>query len=267
MRDYLVFFCSGTKSLHAKALAEDLGRNWDCCVSWYSSPGDAHHAEYAMVGKDNKFESFVEFYNNEPNAKKYRYYFLVDDDVAFHPGDISRFFELCELHKLYISAPALEWGTNANHDVTLWNPLCEIRQVTYVEVMAPCFSRAAVDDMFDTFLLTKSTWGIDYAWSSLLVGQQKIAAVDAIRIQHTKAPDVTGGAFYEKLRSMGIDVGEEYGRIKRSYPSFGGFRTARRGHVYRFGLPDWLGWPLTRVMEHMNKRFHRWILSRRLATR
>lgn len=265
MRDYLVFFCSGTKSLHTKAVLEDPRRNWDCCVSWYSAPCEGPLVEYTMEGKDNKFESFVHFYNTQPAAKNYRYYLVVDDDVSFQRGDISRFFELCERHQLYVSAPALEWGTNCNHDVTLWNPICEIRQVTYVEVMAPCFSKAALEAMFDTFLLTKSTWGIDYAWSSLLAGQGRIAAVDAIRIEHTKAPDVGGGAFYEKLRTMGVDVGEEYGRIKRTYPSFGGFRTAGKGHVYRFGLPDWLGWPLTRLMEHLNKRIHRRMLKKRMA--
>lgn len=257
MKDYLVFYRAGPNSLHAKALNEDPQRNWDCCISWYCEPKKEALAEYYLSGKDNKYESFVEFLDSTPAAKGYRYYLLVDDDVAYSPGDISRFFEICDRHSLYLCAPVLKWGTNSNHDVTLWNPLCEIRQVTYVEVMTPCFSRQALNDLRDTFLLTKSTWGIDYAWSSRLSGQGKIAAVDAIRVEHTKAADPSGGAFYLKLKSMGVDLGEEYASIKHSYPPFGGFRTARHGHLYRFGLPDFIGWPLTRLFEHVNKRVHR----------
>ena len=38
MREFLVFFRAGAKSLHGEALAGDPNRNWDCCVSWYSKP-------------------------------------------------------------------------------------------------------------------------------------------------------------------------------------------------------------------------------------
>lgn len=259
----MVFVCAGRNSLHSDYMSQDPARNWDCCVSWYSPPREEALAEYYIIGKDNKFESFLHFYNTVPEAKGYRYYLLVDDDVAFAPQDISRFFSLCERHRLYVSAPALKWGTYANHDVTLYNPMCEARQVAYVEVMTPCFSKQALEALSGTFLLTKSTWGIDYAWSSLLAGQGKIAVVDAIQVEHTKAPDLGGGAFYQKLKSMGVDVGEEYAAIKRNYPSFGGFNTVRHGHVYKHGLPDFLGWPLTRLWDRLNKRIHRRRLRRR----
>ncbi len=67
--------------------------------------------------------------------------------------------------------------------------------------MAPVFSRAALENLLDTFLLTRSTWGIDWARSSKLRGERAIHVVDAIAMKHSKPVNVTEGAFYSRLRA------------------------------------------------------------------
>ena len=56
MRPYLVFVRAGLKSFHAQHIREDPDRNWDCCVSWYSAPGNDGGAERSTTGGLNKFD-------------------------------------------------------------------------------------------------------------------------------------------------------------------------------------------------------------------
>jgi hypothetical protein len=265
MRDYLVYFRAGRNSLHAKLLAQDPQRNWDCCVSWYEPPASetADDAEFHETGGDNKFEAFEAFFRKTAASHSYRYYLVVDDDIDFAAGDISRLFTLCSRYRTFLCQPALRWGTHSNHKVTLWNPACIVRQTTFVEVMTPCFSRRAVEELQHTFLLTKSTWGIDYAWSSLLAGKGKLAVVDAVRVAHTKRADSTGGAFYLKLKRQGIDARQELEEVRRRLPSFGGLRMLPRGHVFAARLPAPLGPPLALFFEWAKRRFHRLLIPAR----
>src|SRR5262249_9972064 len=153
--------------------------------SWYCEPAAERLAEYYSQGGDNKFEGFERFRADFPALPPYRYWLIADDDVYFSPGDISRFFALCDCHGAWLAQRALRWTTNFNHKLTLCNPICILRRVTFVEVMAPCFSAAALADLGDTFLLTKSTWGIDWAWAARTRGKGAIHVIDAVRVEHT----------------------------------------------------------------------------------
>lgn len=239
-KPYLAFFRSGPRSLHRRILDEDPGRNWDVCVNWWSEPGECPDLDMQTFAGDNKYEGFLEFMQHAAFLGQYRYVLLLDDDVYFRPGDVSRLFELCDRHRLYLSQPALLRHTHVNHVVTAQNPFCEVRRVSFIEVMAPCFSAQALLDLSHTFGLTRSTCGIDLAWASLLRDRDLIRVVDAVAVEHTKPVDPSGGPFYLRLRSMGVDVHEEVADIMRRFPAFGGTRTLRGGHVYRAGVPAML---------------------------
>src|SRR5205085_10052681 len=110
-RPYLVFVRAGDESLHGRLIAEDGERNWDCCVSWYVPPRPERLAEYYSHGGFNKFDGFLEFWRQRPQPRAYRYLLLLDDDVYLRPGDVSRFFTLCEHYRTYLAQPALRWFT------------------------------------------------------------------------------------------------------------------------------------------------------------
>lgn len=247
--DYLVVFRSGPGSLHERLLDEDPRRNWDCCVNWWGPPRPHPGIDFETSDGLNKLEGFARLLETAEFLGHYRYVLLADDDVDFRPGDISRLFEICDRHGLYLSQPALRWSSNVNHVVTARNPLCEVRRVSFVEVMTPCFSARAIADLAHTFELTRSTLGIDLAWSSLLRDRGLVSVVDAVAVDHVKPVDVAGGAFYRKLRAMGIDPVAESLALQRGLPSFGATRTLRGGHVYAGGVPAWLGAPLVAALE------------------
>src|SRR3569833_2494625 len=181
-RRYLVFIRAGNEALHRRLIQEDPERNWDCCVSWYGAPADERLAEYYCgggTGFANKLDGFMEFWKRRPRPWRYRYIALLDDDVYLRPGELSRFFSLCDFYNLYLSQPALEWFTLTTLNALVRNPACVLRRVSFVEVMAPCFSATTQKKQQQTNNKTRSTWGVDWAWGGLLDGHEPLYVVDA----------------------------------------------------------------------------------------
>ena len=236
-RPYLLFVRAGEKSLHPRLISEDPQRNWDCCVSWYVAPRQEQLAEVYSHGGFNKLDGFLEFWRQSPLVRNYRYVMLIDDDVYLRPGDLSRFFTLSEHYQTYLSQPALRWFTHTTINALVRNPACVLRHVSFVEVMAPSFSAAALQELVPTFGMTRSTWGTDVAWAGTIGGRHPIYVVDAIAMDHTRTGDGRPTAFYRKLTEMGVDPGEELRRVQRLYPGFRGSRTLSSGHVFRPGIP------------------------------
>lgn len=232
-----MFVRAGDESLHGRLIAEDPQRNWDCCVSWYVPPRPEQAAEYYSQGGFNKFDGFLEFWRQRPEPFTYRYLLLLDDDVYLRPGDVSRFLTLCEHHRTYLAQPALRWFTQTTLNALVRNPACLLRRVSAVEVMAPCFSAEALEALLPTFGMTRSTWGTDLAWAGLIGGREPIYVVDAVGMDHTRTGDGRPGAFYRKLAEMGVDPHEELERVQRLYPAVRRYRTLRKGHVFREGIP------------------------------
>jgi hypothetical protein len=250
-RPYLTFVRAGAASLHRRLIAEDPQRNWDCCVSWYSAPQLERLAEYYSHGGFNKLDGFREFWRQYACARAYRYLLLLDDDVYLRPGDVSRFFSLCEQYSTYLSQPALRWFTHTTLNALVRNPACVLRRVSFVEVMAPCFSQAAMVELLPTFGMTRSTWGTDLAWAGTIAGRQPICVVDAVAMDHTRTGDGRPTAFYAKLKEMGVDAGAELASVQRRYPQFRGSRTLGSGHVYRPGIPRWAAPLLLQLFERL----------------
>lgn len=239
-RPYLVFVRAGNESLHRRLLAENPDRNWDCCVSWYVPPVAEALAEYYSAGGFNKLDGFLEFWKERPEPWPWRYAVLIDDDVYLQPGALNRFFQLCDQYSTYLSQPALHWFTHTTLNVLVRNPACVMRRLSFVEVMAPCFSAAALTELLPTFAWTRSTWGTDVAWGCILEGRHPVHVVDAVGMDHTRTGDGRPTAFYRKLTAMGVDPAQELRGILARYPNFGGQRMLKGGHVYRPGLPAWL---------------------------
>jgi hypothetical protein len=254
-RRYLVFVRAGHESLHRKLILENPDRNWDCCVSWYAPAEPERLAEYycgnPRSGFGNKFEGFLEFWEQRPQPWRYRYVALLDDDIYLAPGELSNFFRLCDSYQLYLAQPALSWFTHNTLNSLVRNPVCSLRRVSFVEVMAPCFSAAALENLLHTFNWTKSTWGIDWAWACLLQGQESLYVVDAVSMEHTRTGDGRPTLFYRRLRAAGVDPGEDLRRIQQMFPSFTRARTLSDGHLYRSGVPRWLARGLMFLFERL----------------
>jgi hypothetical protein len=236
-------------------ILEDPDRNWDCCVSWYTTPTGEQVAEYYCGGTNatfgNKLDGFLEFWERRPQPWTYRYIALLDDDIYLRPGELSHFFRLCDSHSLYLSQPAFRWLTHTTLNSLVRNPVCVLRRVAFVEVMAACFSNAALENLLHTFQWTKSLWGIDWAWGALLEGQQPLYVVDAVSMEHTRTGDGRPTAYYLKLQAAGVDPGNDLRRIRNMFPAFSGPRTLSTGHVFRPRVPRKLAYGLMILFERL----------------
>jgi hypothetical protein len=236
-------------------IQENPDRNWDCCVSWYTEPVAESLAEYycggVSSGFSNKLDGFLEFWARRPMPWSYRYVILLDDDLYLSPGQLSRFFELCDSHSVYLAQPALQWFTHTTLNALVRNPVCVLRRVAFVEIMAPCFSGAALENLIHTFRWTRSSWGIDWAWGSLLEGHEPLYVVDAVSMEHTRTGGGRPTAFYRKLVAEGIDPRADLHRIKGMFPGFRGSRTLSSGHVFRRAVPLILARPLMLLFERL----------------
>jgi hypothetical protein len=250
-RSYLVFVRAGNQSVHQRLLAESPDRNWDCCVSWYVPPIAEQLAEYYSDGGFNKLDGFLEFWKVCPQPWPWRYVMLLDDDVYLRPGALSRFFQLCDQYGTYLSQPALNWFTHTTINVLVRNPVCLMRRLSFVEVMAPCFSAAALAELLPTFDWSRSTWGTDIAWGCILEGRHPVHVVDAVSMDHTRTGDGRPTAFYRKLTAMGVDPAQELRTIVARFPQFGGQRMLQHGHVYRPGVPAALAPALLLLFEKL----------------
>lgn len=264
MREHLVFVRAGKSSLHRDLLDADPQRNWDCCVNAWAGASeadalDASRGNIEIFRDDsiNKFEAFASYAAQAGRAERYRQVLMLDDDLRFEPGDVSRYFRLCETENLFLSQPAIAWGSHANHLVNLWNPISVVRRVNFVEVLAPCFSREALAKlMAPTFSLTRCTWGIDYAWSSLLQGRGCQSIVDAVPMAHTKPMNRAGGPFYHTLRASGIEPEDELAKVHATYPRWGKMGTLASGHRYRSPMPTAANDALVEWMETHKLQAH-----------
>jgi hypothetical protein len=259
MRRYLVFVRAGKASLHHHWLAQDLDRNWDCCVNVWGEPPAMNvgaEPEWQEEGGLNKFQGFLEIYPRVLAQHLHRYVMLLDDDLEFAPGALSRFFRYCDAENLNLCQPAIRLGSHANHVLNIRNLLTLVRRVNFVEVMAPCFHRESLEYLMPTFSLSQCTWGIDWAWSALLADKGRLAVIDAVSMHHTKPMDVSGGPFYQRLKRMGIDPAQELAAIHQRYPIREPMHTRRDGHRYRMPLPQAMNAALVAEFERQKLWLH-----------
>jgi hypothetical protein len=250
---YLVFVRAGKDSWHQRLLRENPDRNWDCCVNWYVEPRDDAEADFYCTAPQtiNKLQGFLEFRKQFGGHWPYRYVLLLDDDIYLRPGDLNHFFSICSYYQTYLSQPAQRWFTHTTLNSLVRNPTCILRRVSFVEGMAPCFSAAALEELIHTFDWTKSIWGTDWAWGSLLQDREAVHVVDAVALYHTRTGNGRKTLFYQRLLAMGVEPGEELRSIQRRFPGFPGPRTFRTGHVYRPQVPKFAATGLMLLFERL----------------
>lgn len=111
----------------------------------------------------------------------------------------------------------------------------DFRRVNFIEVMAPIFSRQGIDKVLHTFPMSISTWGLDYAWSSIFSGNS-MYVIDTETMHHTSKPDLSDGPFYRYLSSIGVNPREELANLKEQFNGtrlfIGSIPPVIDGHLY-----------------------------------
>ena len=214
---FLVIVRAGDQSLHPAWTSDLSTRDWDLVVSYF---GDDPHryrepGERRIDDKGQKYHGLSALLTRETFWREYDYLWLPDDDLAADQATISKVFAITAARELSLTQPALSWASYFSHPVTLLHPSFRLRWTGFVEVMAPCFRRSALEICLPTFVETVSGWGLNWAWPVLLPDNvENMAVIDETVITHTRP---IGGPSYDRLKELGITAHDEGRRIRLKY--------------------------------------------------
>lgn len=230
-RERAVVVRVGDGSLHPGWLAED--RSFDLIVDYYgSTPGRWDGtADLVVENHGSKWQGLHRLLTEHPFiADRYRHVWFPDDDIDTDAATIDSVFDLHEELALGLSQPALTADSYFTHLATLAHPGITARLMNFVEVMVPVFSRETLRACFDTFDLSRSGFGLDLVWQTILPGLGlRSAILDAVTVRHTRP--VGTGTLYD---GMAEQPGDEGIRVARRF----GSPSPTRLRVEELVLPD-----------------------------
>lgn len=246
-RRFLVVVRAGNESLHPSWLAtggaggeRTLDRNWDLVVNYFGDDPDRYPSTADGVvridSKGPKWPALAKLMAATRDAwSAYDYVWIPDDDLAATGEDINRMFELAAALDLQLAQPSLSWDSHFSIPLTLHNRAFKLRYSSFVEPMAPLFSRALLQRALPTFGETISGWGLDYVWPRLLPDPMRQCAIlDCIQVRHTRP---VGGPNYAFNRSAGVEPRREMYQLLQRHGvpgpiqlSYGGIDVTGRAH-------------------------------------
>jgi hypothetical protein len=211
-RRFLIMIRCGSSvrpSLFQGPLATE--RNFDVAVNYFAPPhpDDFFYqgAEFLVSGGFSKFHAAKQVLH-AGLLDKYEGLYFLDDDVELH-FDPSIFLEYCSTKAFAIAQASLTHPSDGAWRITFRHPGFEYRLTNFVEVMAPYFSRDFLMTVVEAFDMSISTYGLDVFWGSQLEAGQNAAIIDNFQMSHRKTRDLSDGAYYAYLKSLGIDYIDE----------------------------------------------------------
>jgi hypothetical protein len=205
--DHLVFV--QTNGRHPQAL-HDAARNYDLLLNYYAPPKEPPPpAEHVAVQAGTKVTAIDKWLAEQPEIlSQYEYMLFLDDDIGLSAQDIDRLFAIMREQKLDLAQPSLTPDSFGSFPVLYRKKSSAgFRRVTYVEIMAPAFSRRALVANKENFSKSISGFSVDAligAHSRKLFGET-VAVIDAVAAEHKRPIDLDGGALYRFLNAKGID--------------------------------------------------------------
>lgn len=182
-------------------ISED--RNFDIAFIFYPDKIDAETkkklksvSDYLFFKTGFKYTVIKKIFAENPQLLTYDYYWMPDDDVNLVKGTVNDLFDLAKIHFIGLGQPST-FKSNTSWKFLRHKRGYAVRYSNFVEVMCPLFSQKSLTNCLDSFSYTKSGWGLDFLWSSLVT--EKIGILDQVIIKHTKEINLDGGALYKKL--------------------------------------------------------------------
>jgi hypothetical protein len=215
-RRNLVVVRAGDASLHRQWL-DAPERDFDLFVSYYGGTPGMHQegADYYEARPGPKWPGLAGLLEEHaPALAAYDAFWFPDDDLSTSAPVIDRMFSFFRAYQLCLAQPALTRNSYYTWDTLLQDRCCHIRYTRFVEVMAPIFSRAALQLCRPTFAESRSGWGLDWVWPGLCrqAGLGRMAILDATPVRHTRP---VGGELYRNHPEL--DPRADAVRLLRKY--------------------------------------------------
>lgn len=149
---------------------------------------------------------------------QYDYFWFVDDDISTSCNDINNLFKIAVDYQLKLAQPSISGFRSFPQTKRVSGMF--LRYTNFVEIMCPLMSKETLLKLFPTFIETKSGWGIDFIWKTMLnphLGD--LAIIDLINVRHVdKVKSKYGGRFKVKpqieLERVLYRLGDSYDSVK-----------------------------------------------------
>ena len=188
-RRHLVLLRAGDQSLHPTWYGKGE-RSWDLALSYFGDQVDPYpqHHDFLHRFKGSKWQGIADFVRRYPDLlARYERIWLPDDDLLATQSAINLLFDASGAYGLSLTQPALRFYSHVSWGVTLQHPWAHARETNFVEVMAPCFDRAAWQAMSDTFSENSSGWGLEWLWLARARAQGlRLGVIDEAAVFHTR---------------------------------------------------------------------------------
>jgi hypothetical protein len=208
----LIIVRAGDQSLHPGWMV-GRGRHFDIMISYYGAePGRFRaEADHYRAETGPRWPIHDRIMREEGALlARYDYVAFACDDLRASAVDWHRLFALCRKYRLDLAQPAIEG--HVNHEITRRRQDCLLRYTSFVEIMCPVFSRAALQRLGPTFGESVSGWGLDMLWSSLLPYPQfKMAIIDGVAVYHARPQGI--GELAPVLDKLGVDRQHELAQV------------------------------------------------------
>ena len=188
----LIIVRCGNKSLHTNWVKSNV--NYDIILLPYEKVSflDSKNSILTKVSKGQKWKSVYNYIlDNIDFVIKYSHVWIPDDDLDSSAEILSAFFSAAQKENVKLAQPSLTLDSFYSHLITLSFPFSYSRAVSFVEVMAPLFSRDALLDCLWTFNINESGWGLEELWFKILSSKSdfksnNIVIYDCFSIKHTR---------------------------------------------------------------------------------
>lgn len=213
----LVVVRAGDNSLHHGWISSPA-RDFDLLISYYGKQQALHSADADIYEQrpGPKWSCIADLLEERPDLiEQYEAFWFPDDDLEAHTETVNRMFSLFYGLKLKLAQPALTRDSFFSWSQLLHDHRYILRQVAFVEVMAPIFTRDSLIACKDSFRSSRSGWGLDWVWPLLLGGAQDglIAVIDATPVKHTRP--IGGGDLYKS--NPELDPNNDSKRLAQKY--------------------------------------------------
>jgi len=249
---FLVIVRAGDRSLHPRWTSSPATRSWDLVVSYYGRDPVLYRDASARRIDDAgaKWPGLHRLLCRERFWRDYDYVWLPDDDLAIDEPGVNALFATVAAHDLALAQPALSWSSFYSHPVTIRHPSFRLRFTDFVEIMAPCFARGALETCLETMAESASGWGFDWTWPRQVgAPERRCAVIDDVVVTHTRP---VGGPNYDALRDSGITPVAEAQSLRRRHGIAPGERPRVLAAIDRAGTRLDVARPLeAQVLEHL----------------
>jgi hypothetical protein len=193
-------------------------RDYDVLLNYFEETGANPRSDAVIFQAGTKTTSIRRILDERPDVLlRYDAVLFIDDDVEIGAGGIDALFAAMAREGLDLAQPALTADSRS-----AWPYLKRpeagvgIFRVTSVEIMAPIFSRRALEETGWVFAEAVGGWGTDLLLgpaARAAFGPDSLGVIGSVAVRHVGPVDTKDGPLYAYLRSNDIDPAHEANRI------------------------------------------------------